>query len=126
MKHFEIVARLPGLNEYTKANRNNKFGGAKMKAEAEETIGVFCNLEPIRTPVWIRFDWTEAPNRGRYRDPDNIAFAKKFILDCMVKKGILPDDSMTWVKGFQDRIQKGKICKCEIYIYEEGEQYDTR
>lgn len=33
---------------------------------------------------------------------DNIAFAKKFILDALVKKGVLKDDGWKWVKGFTD------------------------
>lgn len=49
----------------------------------------------------IRFEWHEKTKR---RDADNIASAKKFILDALVKKGVLTDDSRKYVKGFSDQI----------------------
>ncbi len=45
------------------------------------------------------FRWYEEDKR---RDIDNIAFAKKFILDALVKTGILPDDSRKWLLSFVD------------------------
>lgn len=33
---FEINERLPGLNEYTKYNRTNRFAGASLKKKTEE------------------------------------------------------------------------------------------
>lgn len=53
----------------------------------------------IKQPVKIAFRWYEKNSR---RDMDNIAFAKKFILDALVKKGVLQDDGWKWVKGFTD------------------------
>lgn len=49
--------------------------------------------EPIRR-VMIAFEWIEATDRlDRDRDPDNIAFSAKFILDALVQEKILRDDS---------------------------------
>lgn len=59
----------------------------------------------ITKPVTIRFRWIEKNSR---RDMDNIAFAKKFILDALVKKGVLPDDGWKWVKGFRDEFEIDK------------------
>lgn len=36
------------------------------------------------------------------KDPDNIVFAKKYILDGMVNSGILPNDTLQWIKGFSE------------------------
>ena len=36
------------------------------------------------------------------RDPDNIASAKKYILDALQKQGILQNDNLKWIKGFED------------------------
>lgn len=33
---FFIPGRLPGLNDYTAANRYNRYAGAKMKKDTEE------------------------------------------------------------------------------------------
>ena len=35
---LEIKGKLPGLNEYTAAQRSNQYKGAKMKAEAQELV----------------------------------------------------------------------------------------
>ena len=47
----------------------------------------------------MHFEWHE---RTKKRDADNIASAKKFILDALVKNGVLVDDSRKYVKGFYD------------------------
>lgn len=49
----------------------------------------------------MRFEWHEKTQR---RDYDNIASAKKFILDALVKNGVLVDDSRKYVKGGYDVI----------------------
>ena len=53
----------------------------------------------------IRFEWHE---RTKKRDADNIASAKKFILDALVKMRVLQDDSRKCVKGFYDVIVDDK------------------
>ena len=54
----------------------------------------------------LRFEWHE---RTKKRDADNIASAKKFILDAHVKMQVLPDDSRKYVKGFTDVIIDDKF-----------------
>jgi Holliday junction resolvase RusA-like endonuclease len=49
----------------------------------------------------VCFEWHEKTKR---RDADNIASAKKFILDALVKNGVLVDDSRKYVVGFHDAI----------------------
>ena len=41
---FEIPKRLIGLNEYTNANRYNKYAGAKQKREEQDFIKI-CILQ---------------------------------------------------------------------------------
>ena len=120
-RHFIIDGTLPGLNEYTKANRSNRYAGANMKAVAEERVyyAIKQQLAGVRInyPVRIRFIWVEPNNR---RDLDNIAFAKKFVLDAMVKAGLLPNDNRRYVRGFEDFFEtspgKGSV---EVIIREE-------
>lgn len=61
----------------------------------------------------MRFEWHE---RTQKRDADNIASAKKFILDALVKSGVLEDDSRKYVKGFYDTIidDKEDFVKVEL------------
>lgn len=95
-----IPIKLPGLNEYVRACRANRFEGAQMKKDNEEAIAFFIRgLPELRGPVRITFAWTEGNAR---RDLDNVAFAKKFILDALVKTGKLPNDDRRHVLGFTD------------------------
>lgn len=102
MEELTIIGRLDGLNDYTKACRTNKFAGNKMKQENESHITIFIRnqlSEERFERVAIRFNWFE-PNRKR--DPDNIAFAKKFILDALVKEGVLKNDTQKYIEHFED------------------------
>lgn len=104
MKRTLIIAgKFAGLNEYTKACRGNKYAGANMKKKAEDLIMVHIK-EQIRDvhfgdPVKLSFRWYEANMK---RDLDNICFAKKFILDALVKAGTIKTDSWKGVVGFTD------------------------
>lgn len=89
-----------------------------MKEEAEELIGWFARgLSHVEHPVKISFRWIEGDLK---RDLDNIAFSKKFILDALVKRNILPNDNRKWVKGFTDSfvVTKGSW-GCVVTIEEE-------
>ncbi|MBR6987172.1 MAG: RusA family crossover junction endodeoxyribonuclease [Clostridiales bacterium] len=103
---IEMPIKLPSLNEYVNACRSNPYVGAKMKKDSEELIGWFIKkIAPFRNPVEVSFTWIE-PNRRR--DVDNISFAKKFILDALVKNGVLQDDSQKYVRALSDSFQIGK------------------
>lgn len=42
------------------------------------------------------------------RDLDNISFATKFILDALVKSGVLEDDGQKYVSGLEYEFKKSK------------------
>lgn len=99
---FSVFGTLPGLNEYTDACRTHANAGNRMKHKAEELVtwGIkIARLEPLDGPVFLSFAWIE---RDRRRDLDNVAFAKKFILDALVDAHVLPKDSRKHVVGFSD------------------------
>ena len=112
-----IPFRLPSLNEYTNANRGNRYGGAKLKKSVQADIMPFINSISVFTePVRVAFIWHEKTMR---RDVDNVAFAKKFILDALVNAGKLQGDSPKYVKGFTDGFDwSGKKEGVEIIILE--------
>lgn len=73
---------------------------AKMKKEwTDLSAQYFKKLPVIDEPVFIQFTWHESNSR---RDPDNIIFAKKFILDGLVTSGKLENDNQKWIAGFED------------------------
>ena len=63
----------------------------------------------------VRFEWHE---RTKKRDADNIASAKKFILDALVNMRVLPDDSRKYVKGFYDTIIDDKTDFVKVELVE--------
>ena len=91
------------VNRMIEACRNNKYIGAKMKQDVEENVWVYIKQQmkstKIDSPVKINFTWIE---ENKKRDLDNICFAKKFILDALVKANVLKNDTQNYVKGFSD------------------------
>ena len=111
---------LPGLNEYTQYNRWNKYLGAKLKKELEDNLQLVIKNQligvKINPPVYMEYLWVEKDMR---RDADNIAFAKKFIQDALVKAGVLENDSRKYIKRFSDDfVEDNKNPRIEIKIFE--------
>ncbi|MEA3340006.1 MAG: hypothetical protein U9R15_08575 [Chloroflexota bacterium] len=116
---LKLSFALPSLNEMLKAKgtmygrsgsrRYSAYTAMKkkyMQAVEAELIAQNCIPEKPFKAIDIEFVWMEA---GRGRDPDNVrAGGAKFILDAMVNCGIMPDDSMKYVKHLADKFQKGK------------------
>jgi Holliday junction resolvase RusA-like endonuclease len=112
----EINMKLPSLNEYVNVCRTNKFKASKFKKNLEEDIMMFTNRLPrFENPVKIHFHWIEGNKR---RDLDNICFAKKFILDALVKSGKLQDDNRKCVTAFTDTFEYGEETKVILEIEE--------
>ena len=112
----DILGKFPGLNDYTEACRRNKYLGAKMKKDAQIQISWFLHRLPqIKKPVKIRFLWQEKDHR---RDPDNVAFAQKFILDELVRLKKIPNDTSAWVRGLYHDFTYGPEYKVTIYLEE--------
>lgn len=115
-----IPGSLPTLNEYINAERSNKHLAAKMK----KTYTDICAYSFIRATrpegsAYFAFRWYRKDKRA---DPDNVAFAKKFIFDGMVKAKFLVNDGWTQVSELHDEffIDK-KNPRVEIIILENVE-----
>lgn len=90
-----------------------------MKRSTQDGIAWFIRKLPkFEKPVFIHFHWVEKTSK---RDLDNIAFAKKFILDALVENGKLKDDSQKYVRGFTDTFEKGKEYQAVVVIEEVNE-----
>lgn len=102
---IKIDSTLPTCNEYIDACRENKYAANQIKQSAQHTVCYYisralgANRPNLDQPVNVRFLWREPSKR---RDKDNVAFAKKFILDAFVTYGVLADDSWRVVDGFSD------------------------
>jgi len=107
---FTILGRLNGMNEYTSAQRTNKYAGSKMKGE-DQMVAEYAILTTLRgvhiaKPVNIHYAFYE-PNKKR--DKDNIAgFAHKVIQDALVQTKVLKDDGWGEIVGFTDTFYEDK------------------
>ena len=116
MNKYIIDMKLPSLNDYIKVCRANKYNANKYKAKLEQEIGLFLAKMPKwNNPIKIHFHWIEG---NKKRDIDNVAFAKKFILDSMVKNGKLTDDNRRYVTAFTDTFEYSDTTKVILEIEE--------
>ena len=98
---FTIRGRFPSLNEYIDAERTVRYKAAAMKRKYTDLVAdTAYDLPAFRGPVFVTFNWYE---RDKRRDPDNIRFAAKFILDGLVKAGVIKNDTQRWICGLEDR-----------------------
>lgn len=97
---FVVEGRLPGANDFINAGYRNRFYANNMKAKAEKLVADAIRKYEVPhfdNPVKLGFEWYE-PNRRK--DCDNVAFAKKFVQDALVRNGVLDDDSRKYVVGY--------------------------
>lgn len=107
-QEFTIKDRMPNLNDYVNALKKHRNAGDDMRDEWHDVVVQECRVAGLgrfTEPVFIEFNWYE-PNYKR--DIDNVAFAKKFILDGLQKAGVLQNDNYRWVKGFSDKFHYRK------------------
>lgn len=87
-----------------------------MKKKVQKDIAPFINSLPVfEKPVNVHFLWVEENQR---RDYDNVAFAKKFILDAMQEQKKLKNDNRKFVVGFSDDFEIGEKAKVVLRIEE--------
>lgn len=124
VQRMVIEGELPSLNLYIKAERSTRrgIGGATLKRNATTKVrlsAVQDEVQPVEGPVAITFLWF-VPDRRK--DPDNVVFAKKFILDGLVWAGVLPNDGMRWIHRLEDVLQVDREHpRIEVLIRELGE-----
>lgn len=100
-----IPGNLPSLNQIialAKRQRGSYSPYNDAKAQWHRNVAIYaerCELVPITRARFV-FEWIA---QDRRTDPDNIAAARKFILDGLVACGILPGDGWAHVVGFEDR-----------------------
>ena len=106
---FWVPGPLPGMNEIIAACKSGrgKFNGYSwLKNQLTKLVADMCiGSCPVFENVSIKFIWVEKHKR---RDPDNIASAKKFILDGMVRAGMIHSDGWKHVFGWTDQFQVNK------------------
>jgi len=102
-----VKGELTDLNDFIKIERSNRYKGAQVKRENTEYVMWQTKGLPKVTkyPLHVHIHWH---TRNERIDPDNVAFAKKFILDGLVENGIIKDDSRKFITGFSDEFSVDK------------------
>jgi hypothetical protein len=118
-----IPGPMPCLNdiiEAAKGSGGRGYGYSKMKATW--TQAVFWHVKAARITAFERalfsFRWVE---RDRQRNPDNICAGRKFILDGLVKSGVLVNDGWKQVVaevGWNDKFEVGAHPGVEVTLTE--------
>lgn len=105
MNTLRIACDFVYLNEYINKERQNKYVAAKIKDDLTNQVMYQCLQSRWIRPkgkVDMLFKWHV---KGRH-DSDNIAFAKKYVLDGMVKAGVLENDNPKCVRHLADYIYR--------------------
>jgi hypothetical protein len=109
MQYNLIISRLTSLNEYSNAERTNRYNAARIKRQNTELVAytALSQLQGVKItkPVYIEYLWVE-PNT--LHDKSNVAFAKKYVEDGLVMAGILKNDKWNDIIGFKDEFAVDK------------------
>ena len=95
--------RFPTLNEYIDCERGSTIAAAAMKKNCTEQVKEQClsqQIQPVNGKVDLLFEWHSSTRH----DPDNVAFAKKFILDGLQLAGVLENDNRKFIGIMADEI----------------------
>lgn len=120
MLKFNIKTELPSLNEYISKERSNRFTAANLKKKYTAVCGlaakVIKNKIKKDTQYSLIINWTVKNNK---KDPDNIYFGVKFILDGLVNSGVLQNDTRKFIKNIHHNIETGSKFNIEVILNEE-------
>jgi hypothetical protein len=90
------------LNEYINYERMQKYIAASIKKRETERVyyeALSQKKGQVNKKIFIVFHWFV---KDKKKDKDNIAFAKKFILDGLVLAKVLKNDGFDEIEGFLD------------------------
>lgn len=95
--------RFPTLNEYIDCERGSTIAAAAMKKKCTEQVKAQClsqQIQPVNGKADLLFEWHSSTRH----DPDNVAFAKKFILDGLQSAGVIENDNRKFIGTMADEI----------------------
>ena len=118
-KELILNMSFPSLNEYINLERSNKFAAATMKKSRTITVAYLARAQVFKLEdkkYDVYFTWYKPNNK---KDHDNIAFAKKFVLDGLILAKVLKSDGSKYINNFRDTFILDKTrdyvsCKVEF------------
>jgi hypothetical protein len=114
MQTYSIPGRLPDLNTEIRAAKAHWSNYARTKkAWTLKCASAARGLKPCREAINLYCLWKAANKRI---DPDNLAFATKYILDGLVAARVLPDDNWKYVKSIHHSFTVDKHPGVEVTL----------
>lgn len=114
MQTLVVNGTLPTLNKYMNAERTSRYIAADIKKQATEfvwwQVKGAAKVDGLADYI---FTWHVKDKRT---DPDNIAFAVKFIFDALVLAKVIPNDTMAYVKSISHYFEVDSNPRVEIQI----------
>lgn len=98
---FTIPGRLPGMNEIIAAAKSHYGQYSAQKAENTALVAACAKGLPKLNAAHIRICWFEPDER---RDVDNVASGAKYVLDGIVRAGVLPNDTRKHVLSLTNEV----------------------
>lgn len=127
MLRITLQGVFTAANKYIALNRYNRYLGGKIKNEEtdrvfKEVLTLSKGREPISTPRDFKFIWFMPDRR---KDPDNISFGIKYIMDGLVHARLLKDDNWAVVHTIKHEFQiDPSNPRVQIYLKEVHEPWD--
>ena len=94
-----IPGELPDLNATVKKSKSHWSKYSEEKRAWTVGIALIAKRLPKMQRVSLKFMWYMKDKR---KDPDNFVFAKKHIIDGLVKAGVIPNDGWNEIASFSD------------------------
>lgn len=105
-KTLILNTSFPTLNQYIAANNRNRYASNAMKQTHTNKVMLLAKSAKFELVKGQRYDvachWYKPNNRT---DHDNISFGIKFLLDGIVKAGILKDDSPKFINSIHHHFE---------------------
>ncbi|MHC4536082.1 MAG: RusA family crossover junction endodeoxyribonuclease [Planctomycetota bacterium] len=106
---FTIQGELPDFNSIVEASKQHwaQYYAFKQQYTTLVWLCARAALKPFQEfPIDFSIHWYCKDKR---KDKDNISAGKKFILDGLIKAGIIPSDSWRHVGDFEDRFYLDRV-----------------
>jgi hypothetical protein len=104
-RRYIIQSQLPTLNDYIQKERGGWAAAASIKKKGTEAVQLEVlsqNRSKIDGMVDVELYWIVPDNK---QDPDNVFFATKYILDGIVKAGVLREDGRKNIRHISHKIR---------------------
>ena len=100
-----IPGELPDLNQIIKASKSHYRAYSKLKKENTDLIHYLVKKTPKMERISLNITWYCKDKR---KDKDNISVGIKFILDGLVKAGVIENDGWKQIENFTHRFEVDK------------------